>query len=257
MFDSNYLHCYKSALVSIVPSSDIGEATHVIEVANTKQDVKDILKEGNVLFFDSDGNVEKVRYINRVKTPNGLAFHAVSAPEKEYSSGTVVGIPESFFTHGVFNLDNSDIQNGLFSFDTLFISDRLNSTLLFQNKAFIDVKYMAVRILTNDGKVEEAEYLTAARIKNSVSGLRGFRFNENNYIASDPVTFIVQDFKYEDFTPEQLDLLVGPQGPKGDMLTTATMAVTYIDDTTGVTMARLDDVYDSITLPTLLLTVFC
>ena len=37
-------------------------------------------------------------------------------------------------------------------------------------------------------------------------------------------------------------------GDKGDMLTPATMAVTYIDDTTGVTMARLDDVYDSITL---------
>ena len=45
--------------------------------------------------------------------------------------------------------------------------------MLYNNNAYVDINYMSMRVLSNDGAVEEAEYLTSARIKNSVSGIRG------------------------------------------------------------------------------------
>ena len=111
------------------------------------------------------GTSKKIRYINREKTSKGFKFYVTSAPLYNYNEGDLVGIPESFFAHGTFNLDNSDIQNGLFSFDMTFVGDKLNSEMLFGGKPYIDISYMAMRILSNDGAVEEAECITAARMK--------------------------------------------------------------------------------------------
>lgn len=202
VFENNYLHCFRSSLTSIEEidessseslSDSSSSPTHVVEVSISGKAVYDILRAGSLLFFDVDGAVEKIDYLNREKTATGFKFYTVGQPEKNYPAGSTIGIPEAFYAQGVLNIENSNISNGLFSFDVFFFSDKLNNEMLFGGQPYINISYMAMRILSDDLTTEESEYLTSARINNSVSGIRNLRFNNGPlYYPRQDIVFILR-----------------------------------------------------------------
>lgn len=186
VFDNNYLHCYKSTLVSVgavdefnsgSSSGQDATAPYYIEVSITNRNLSDVQKQGTILLFDDDGNIEKVEYVDKEKLTTGFRFYINALPQKTYQAGIQVGIPESFYSVGTFKSEQSDIANGLFVFEVTFIGEKLNEFMLFDNQAYLDISYMAMRVLSDDKATEEVEYILPARINNSVSGLRNFRFN--------------------------------------------------------------------------------
>lgn len=183
VFDNNYLHCYKSTLVSVNAvdesnsSSNSETAPYYIEVSITNRLLSDVQKQGTILMFDDNGNIEKVEYVGKEKLTAGFRFFINSLPQKTYPAGVQVGIPESFYSVGAFNAEQSNVATGLFVFDVTFVGEKLNEYMLFNNQAYLDINYMAMRVLSDDKATEEVEYILPARINNSVSGLRNFRFN--------------------------------------------------------------------------------
>ena len=102
VFDNNYLHCYKSSFIEFeeLDSPRDDGSTHSLSVTLDNKKPSDILKTGNLLMFDIDGNIEKIPYTDRESTPNGFNFYTSTTLTKVYEVGSEVGVPESFYAHG-------------------------------------------------------------------------------------------------------------------------------------------------------------
>lgn len=182
VFSNNYSRHYQSQLVSIeeldVSNSEEGlPSAYSLSVSLPNKGVADVPKTGSVLFLFPDGEIERISYSGREKINNGFRFYLGDLPQRDYLESSTIGVPESFYAQGFLDVESSDVSNGLFSFDVKFMGDRLNSIMLFTDKPYLDINYMAMKVFSEDENFKEKEFLIPARIQNSVSGLRNFMFN--------------------------------------------------------------------------------
>lgn len=149
--DNNYTHKLQGTLKTRIEAGSVTEIEAIIPSAT--QALLD--RQGVVTLFNPDGSFEQFEYDGRAFGENNLVTFSItggSTADSTYNTGVALDVNEACFMQSSLDPVLSDPASGLFVFEVTAYSEKLRSSIVYNDVREVNVAGLELAIFTVDGQ---------------------------------------------------------------------------------------------------------